>query len=533
MKKVFLLLLIVLSVKFLTAQNKPEISKSRQADSSLINSWLKRSSEKTSKTSNKDRIAYKSSAISEQLDSVVYVDWWGGQQTPLYKEEFSYDSYGNLTSEAYYSWDSFNNEWVGDYKESKVFDWNGTLLSNTTYQWNDIAEAWENDYKTEWTYNASGNLIQTTEYFWNNSMWVPSRKKEFTLNTVGLPTESLTYFWDDVANAWDNQPYLKETFTYNANNLELNRTNAFWDGSQWQDMDKTDKTYTSSGLVTSESYYYWNSGSNQWEGSNRTMFSYDAVTSLLVSEILFQWESFSNTWEEWEKTEYTYDISENTIEKTYYYWDNGQWEFYTKIENSFNASNLMTSQIYYWWNNGNWEPDSKTEIVFDAFNNTSEMILYEWIFGINQWEAYEKHEASYDLSVDADDVLYPPFLIEDVAFSNKLMDVRLYFLIGSQWEFAEQYDYYYSPATITSTENKVEATIKVFPNPAADNFMIVHELQGDVALELFDLAGKKVLSADVQNHQPVSIQGVSNGLYVLKITGQNNSTHTQRLVVQQ
>src|SRR5690606_34630891 len=316
MKNIFLyfLLLFALGAHAVSAQSHipttPNNDKRQQWTTSVLSQWFKSSREENRKPSVpntfRQHSAFKANTISEQLDSVVFAAWSSGQQLFQNKEEFSFDSYGNLTSEAYYSWDSFNNEWLGDYKESKVFDWNGSLLSNTIYQWNDVAEAWENDYKTEWTYNAFGSIIRTTEFLWNGSAWIPNSKDEFVLNAAGLPTEALTFFWDDNAGAWGSQAVFKTEFTYNINNYELSRTNAFWNGLQWQNIDKTEKTYTSSGLVISESNYYWDSGNSVWMGSFRTQFSYDVISLLMLNEIRFQWDVGLSVWSESDKIEYAY-----------------------------------------------------------------------------------------------------------------------------------------------------------------------------------------------------------------------------------
>jgi hypothetical protein len=69
------------------------------------------------------------------------------------------------------------------------------------------------------------------------------------------------------------------------------------------------------------------------------------------------------------------------------------------------------------------------------------------------------------------------------------------------------------------------AHMEVYPNPARDvlNIDYTSETEGNVKLSLININGQVILERDFsategQNHSMLSLEGISNGLYIIKMT---------------
>ncbi len=80
----------------------------------------------------------------------------------------------------------------------------------------------------------------------------------------------------------------------------------------------------------------------------------------------------------------------------------------------------------------------------------------------------------------------------------------------------------------------------IFPNPASDNFNIRYKLvapSNDVAIEIYDVLGKKVKTVHSNNSKPgwhkvnIDTADMNEGLYFVKMSINKFNAHTQRLII--
>lgn len=120
-------------------------------------------------------------------------------------------------------------------------------------------------------------------------------------------------------------------------------------------------------------------------------------------------------------------------------------------------------------------------------------------------------------------------------------------LDGYQWEgfaydliaihnaFGDEYqsvnsDYVEVTVPLDVEENDEESKVSVYPNPAHDKFVISGEAQ---TIEVFDMTGRCVKSVQASALlTSVSTSSLANGLYLLKVTGNDGSVTNQRIVVE-
>ena len=72
--------------------------------------------------------------------------------------------------------------------------------------------------------------------------------------------------------------------------------------------------------------------------------------------------------------------------------------------------------------------------------------------------------------------------------------------------------------------------ISIYPNPATD-FVTVKGLNTLSRVQLFDVLGKVVFEAAELLNDQFSVEAFNSGIYLLKLTDENNSTITKRLII--
>lgn len=88
--------------------------------------------------------------------------------------------------------------------------------------------------------------------------------------------------------------------------------------------------------------------------------------------------------------------------------------------------------------------------------------------------------------------------------------------------------------TVSINENESVSGISVFPVPAVNEVNLQMNFDGNYQLSMFDISGKVQLEregvANSGNAEVLSIEGLSSGLYLVRVTN-NNQTYTAKVVV--
>lgn len=82
-----------------------------------------------------------------------------------------------------------------------------------------------------------------------------------------------------------------------------------------------------------------------------------------------------------------------------------------------------------------------------------------------------------------------------------------------------------------STRNFDTNDFKLYPNPTATGFIKIKSTNsGSIAVEVFDILGKRVLKQASLRNDTLDVSMLNTGVYILKIT-QDNATVTKKLVI--
>ena len=260
----------------------------------------------------KQKLLKSATLYNKTLDSLISEEWdddfneWRAET----KEEFTYNSIGNIETEIISYWNHQYSDWQPFIKFEYEINFESNLSSIIGY-FQFAPNQWNLSDKYEYTYDENGNLTSEISYFWNNG-WVQSYKYIIEYNTSKQITLQMHYEWNQGTNQWDY----------------MNKNEFFY----------------SSGLLSSEITSYWNYGTNDWEYNSKWEYFYEMMG--VTEEILYRWETNpSGFWVKESKYEYQYGMG--------------------------NLSLLVrTNETDYIWHEGvngwDWKPIYKTDYEYDV-----------------------------------------------------------------------------------------------------------------------------------------------------------------------
>lgn len=320
--------------------------------------------------------------------------------------------------------------------------------------------------------------------------------------------------WDETEGAW--ALWGKGENIFNVNGQLITTIGYFSDEGNWIPGEKTEYTYDANGNRILETEYEAE-GPGEWGVTEKREYSVDASGKDTL-ELSFDWDSDSQTWQPEGKSEFTYDASGNLTMLIKYRTEGSgnpwipQWKFAYEYDVHGNDT-LETT--YRWDESGEkWDPSEKIEQTFDGDGNVILHYHEYWDENTSQWVFQDREKYEY--------------VVTDSAKQETTYD---WDESGSKWDPIYRMTYYYSDPGITNIQNFPFEEVRVYPNPAME-FIVFEGMktQGAACIELFDIQGRIVLCQEIKNGQKVSVQHLSQGLYLYKYSA-DNRIYSGKLII--
>lgn len=325
-------------------------------------------------------------------------------------------------------------------------------------------------------------------------------------------------------------PWHKATYTYNESGEQTSIEESDYDEGEWEPIERIEYTYNESGELSVKSEYYFTESSEK-ELAIETTFSYE--NDLLMTKEKEIHYSFDYPEGSILHHEYTYNASDQLtdIEINYEMGGNGgEPTLYTThaFEYTEGSNEELTVEETIHHNMPGYVSE-KTVTTYDA--NGNEILTYEymWDNDADEWQFWDKMEASYNLDYLYDDLLVNQFVREDEegVYFIEIVNMLLGFYFYEDEETTVSDDYYRlyysegdSPTTsvATATEN---TSLDVYPNPASEVIYISEAQEtGQLKAHIYNMRGECVLEREA-SPEGVSISSLQSGVYVLRVTDQN------------
>ncbi|WP_282040012.1 T9SS type A sorting domain-containing protein [Saccharicrinis aurantiacus] len=374
------------------------------------------------------------------------------------------------------------------------------------------------------------------------------------------------YVFNESSSAWD-KPYTKQTYLYDTNGNETETRNYEWDEAKqnWKNVDKKVSSYTSSGILVTDTHYQWKD-SDGWNNEKKYTYSYNS--ELLLKEILI-WEPSSNTWEARQRVRIDYYESgqvkeevrlirmapethwERTQKKFYLYKD-GQREsvgvsYWSKQTQSWNpqflynylydrTDHLLRQIICFSKSNTNWVKMNSTSYNYNINKMLAGMTVVYEDHDNKGYDEVKEQSYAHNFEVPANNLLLPYKNRNTVpsAFHHQLTTNQLYAYNKHEDDLVKYREdiYYYSAIEhATSVPFVYDELIKVSPNPAS-HYITIHcpNKSASLHLNLYNYTGQAIINSQYTAGKPIDISYLPRGLYIYKIT-QEQTTVTGKLLI--
>lgn len=377
-----------------------------------------------------------------------------------------------------------------------------------------------------YTYDVAGNQIRRVRYEWDNvsKSWIPYNRFEDKYDAVSNAILTEEYAWDDINNVYvQDYKYERE---YDLNKNQTSQITYSWYGSpaNWHPLQKSVNTFGSNGKISSTYNYSW--AESVLMVDNYIEFTYNSK-NLLVLENKF---IALNTLES--KKTYTYNASDNVISEVVIKYDmNLKMKGGSIHEYTYDAAKNLILESTSEYNTGtqDWQNRDKIEYEFDQENNNTAAIYSDWYAQTNLWVYSYKNVYNFDNAYAITDLISPTEF--DEIFKHKLTSFVSYGFVDEDWVQAQDYTVYYTSITATAIGNVDSTLIMVYPNPATDRVVFTNKTSDAATLQLFNQQGTLVLNNAIIMNQPVSIQGMTQGIYFYRISNANAESYNGTLII--
>lgn len=371
----------------------------------------------------------------------------------------------------YYAY-SGNNGWgfaLGDWK----FDSCMHVMSPGT-------TAMEYTHRLINTFDAQKRIAEQLRESFSLGKFYLSRKTLYTYTATGnLAIEEML---DNSPGGWS--PYLKTINSYDNNGELTERIYQFVNHLDvLRNYSREIRNYDVNDLLTSQTYYKWDTVANKWNETQRKTFTYSGKKLIITLD-----EVYSGGWKSNNLTSYIHDANGNLIEDEVKHYAGGTWWIYRK-------------HIY----------------TYDAAGNQTSMLTLADYNGV--YKNYEKTITGYN------------------SFGQPLISTyQTAYTSGGSIFKTEYKNYYYYEQVFNGVRDMSarQVTLQVYPNPARNTLILnlnTAEMNG-ATIMLLDITGKVMGQwAAMQHMQTLDVSNIPSGTYMLKLMGNKGVLNQQVNIV--
>jgi hypothetical protein len=373
-------------------------------------------------------------------------------------------------------------------------------------------------------YDGYGNTIEEISYTYTNGSIDDGTRKTIVYDALQRPTEAIDYTYNN--GAWEENTKTLNTYAGNSFDLDYQIIQTY-SGGTWQNQYRITYAYNS-GLLVEQIRMIWDGAS--WVNDAKTVYTY--TSSQLTVKTTYTWTGAN--WANNSKVEYTYDANGNMTERIFFMWDtsSNQWQYTDKDTYTYNAQNLIEEEINYIYDGTQWVYNDKADYYFNASYDMNREEHFDYDTSSSSWTNRMKFEFNHNNSVDRSGLLLPyddgSYTLNGL-FNHQPVSGRVYQGNSSGWSYVADIDFYYTDYDVTvSIDEEHAATIKIYPNPVAGNFINITAKANHIeSVKIYSLTGNlvKSFSSDVPvMNYSIPVNDLPAGIYLMKISGNNTTT---------
>ena len=333
-------------------------------------------------------------------------------------------------------------------------------LNNEEYRYNPSTKKWEKDNKIVTTYKNNKEIVRTynakankwTEYkkyedektdnsntsityAFKDKKWTPLSKTHILLNINKENTLIEDYTWNKNNQKWDLEA--KTVYTYNQEG-KLEEIVGYKKENNWI-ADQKLKYYTDDKGNQVYSNLFFQNG--KWIEQDRTISEEDKLNNKKITVT----QKLNQETKKLENYYHSIETYKNDMikQELVYFWDKDKQDWKKSNEQNYfynENKKLICKQDFLGDDKG-----VQFTYNFDKNGNNIEILIEDFNFQSKTWEATEKIEYLYDLSITKDKVLNKRNIDdEEVNSVNSILEMKHYIYKNRKWIVTEQSKYSYS-----------------------------------------------------------------------------------------
>ena len=346
------------------------------------------------------------------------------------KEIIQFDAEGKKElSKEKFKYNISTGNWNKDYKSVIAYEKNKKI--EETYMAEENRWTGYMKYESENTDNSETFII----YNFKNKKWNPFSKTYTLLNEDKKNNIIETYNWDINKQKWDLES--KSVYTYNQEG-KLEETVDYKKENNWI-ADQKLKYYTDNKGNQVYSNLFFQNG--KWIEQDRTISEEDKLNNKKITVT----QKLNQETKKLENYYHSIETYKNDMikQELVYFWDKDKQDWKKSNEQNYfynEDKKLIRKQDFLGDDKG-----VQFTYNFDKNGNNIEILIEEFNFQSKTWEATEKIEYLYDLSITKDKVLNKKNIDdEEVNSVNPILEMKHYIYKNGNWVVIEQSKYSYS-----------------------------------------------------------------------------------------
>lgn len=430
---------------------------------------------------------------------------------------------------------------------------NNLTMVKTSYTWQIDNSSWLGYSKQDVVFMGQQNktYMHLTEYSYDTEKgWVPTTKQDQLNNVEGYSSINSRYTWDTSLQKWvglDKSAYLYDE----ASNFILLESHYDWSIELDTWYKRMDVSYLSDDVVEMEAYYNFNTTTQNWDGTERTVYDYNGDEWFDKLTIAQKWDPTHSVWVNDLKTGEEYDEELDKVTRYVEYdWDelSGTWKGITYFEKKWDYAGNLTQEFGYSYSDENkWvytyylgaEYDNLTDGEWlittwmeSHYNNDGQTTSYKQMYrtsSLSAWDDYYTFFQTFTFNEAGTRIQLRTYSWDDtykVWVNSWKRDYTVndvgdyaysiyYDWNVTDWSETSRNTYFYSQKAVGL--QPIKARLDVYPNPVADRLVINGATEGDIII-VRDLNGRTIQSLKAFGKETtINTSNLARGTYLVQV----------------
>ena len=357
--------------------------------------------------------------------------------------------------------------------------------------------------KSVFGYDERFNCVNI-DYYWFYDDWMYDYTEKYAYDE----RDRITMIMDSTEGHASKSVFLYENGEWISDEYEYEL-----DGDEWIAIGKYTYEYDSDGhMVLSVGYAL----EEDWVPENKMTWEYE--DGKLLNDIYYY--HGENSWNPLTRNDYYYNAEGLCRERLQSHWE-GDWTESWKVEYEYDeAGNRHTETTSTIYELDDWVYTYMTEYFYDANGNCYSSASY-YNDDLRDWELESTMTYNYDFSVQVETVAGIWMVWDDeLPIHNKLLNWQL-----RANDDAYTTTFYYSECE--GLNEKPGSSLTVYPNPAREKITIDGAEVTEV--QIYNALGQLVKT--VRDTNEISVTGLAEGVYLVRIMDVEEALHTKRITV--